>query len=199
MPLRFNFYGQPVLIFFWEKSSDSLKIEKKIVKKVGIFWFSHLWKRLGTPSFDWSVAVYKLQNLDFGIAERSRAVREAGVEFSDQGVASEKSSDSLKIEKKSWKKSEFSGFHTYGNDSELQVSIDLWPCISSKTSILASLSALEQSERLALNFQTRGLLLKKVPTRWKSKKNREKSRNFLVFTPMETTRNSKFRLICGRV
>ena len=119
MPLRFNFYGQPVLIFFWEKSSDSLKIEKKIVKKVGIFWFSHLWKRLGTPSFDWSVAVYKLQNLDFGIAERSRAVREAGVEFSDQGVASEKSSDSLKIEKKSWKKSEFSGFHTYGNDSEL--------------------------------------------------------------------------------
>ena len=65
------------------------------------------------------MAVYKLQNLDFGIAERSRAVREAGVEFSDQGVASEKSSDSLKIEKKSWKKSEFSGFHTYGNDSEL--------------------------------------------------------------------------------
>ena len=36
------------------------------------------------------MAVYKLQNLDFGIAERSRAVREAGVEFSDQWVASEK-------------------------------------------------------------------------------------------------------------
>ena len=260
-----------------EKKVPTRWDRKKIVKKVGIFWFSHLWKRLGMAKF--RLILWPCINADIyldilALLSALEQSERLALIFSDQGVASEKSSDSLKIEKKSWKKSEFSGFHTYGNDSELQVSIDLWPCISSKTSILASLSALEQSERLALNFQTRGLLWKKFRlaenrkkivkkvgifwfshlwkrlgtpsfdwsvavyklqnldfgiaersravreagvefsdqrvasekssdslkmTRWKSKKNREKSRNFLVFTPMETTRNSKFRLICGRV
>jgi len=35
-----------------EKSSDSLKIAKNREKKLGFFRFSHLWNRLGIPSFD---------------------------------------------------------------------------------------------------------------------------------------------------
>jgi len=111
---------------------------------------------------------YSIQNVDSGISERSRGASEAFVASADKGVASEKSYNSLKIWKNREKNLNFSDFHPFRIDSEFQFSIDLWPCTGSKTSILASLSALEELVRPAFQVLTRGWLLKKVMTHWKS-------------------------------
>ena len=103
-----------------------------------------------------------LQNFEFRVYERATGFSEACRAISAKVVASDKSYYSLKIGKNREKNSKFSDFHPYRIDSELQVSIDLWPCIVSKNSIFTSLSALEELLRPALKFRTRRFILRKV-------------------------------------